>query len=75
QLHKIEFIARTCDSRCSVYASTCKGSNIAGCYRASACECECKAQLDPGNPALGSWQQCSKKFTSLAKVLESREKH
>ncbi|HUW00064.1 MAG TPA: 4Fe-4S binding protein [Gallionella sp.] len=75
QLHKIEFIARTCDSRCSVYASTCKGSNIAGCYRASACECECKAQLDPGNPALGSWQQCSKKFTSLAKVLESRDKH
>jgi len=75
QLHKIEFIARTCENRCSVYESTCKGSNIAGCYRASACECECKAQLDPGNPALGSWQQCTKKFTSLANALEARKKH
>lgn len=75
QLHKIEFIARTCNSRCSAYASTCKGSNIAGCYRASACKCECNAQLDPGNPSLGSWQQCAKKYTSLAKELESRVKH
>ena len=66
QLHRIQMVARTCDSRCSTYTASCKGDNIAGCYRASACKCSCELQVDPGNAASGTWQQCVKKYTSLA---------
>lgn len=71
QMHKIQMVARTCDSRCSTYISSCKGDNIAGCYRASACKCDCNLQLDPGNAASGTWRQCVKKYTSLAEALSS----
>ena len=75
QMHKIQMIARACDSRCSAFAATCKGKNIAGCYRASACKCDCNLQLDPGNASSGTWRQCVKKYTSLAEALDSRGKH
>jgi polyferredoxin len=73
QMHKIQMVARTCDSRCSTYISSCKGDNIAGCYRASACKCDCNLQLDPGNAASGTWRQCVKKYTSLAEALSSHK--
>ena len=75
QMHKIQMISRACDSRCSEYAATCKGKNIAGCYRASACKCDCNLQLDPGNASSGAWRQCVKKYTSLAEALDARGKH
>ena len=75
QMHKIQMIARTCDSRCATYTSSCKGDNIAACYRASACKCGCELQLDPGNAASGSWRQCIKKYTSLAEALGSHNTH
>ncbi|MCG6932512.1 MAG: 4Fe-4S binding protein [Gallionella sp.] len=75
QLQKIQFIARSCDSRCAAQISSCKGDNIAGCYRASACRCGCKLQLDPGNPSSGSWHQCVKKYTSLAEALDSHKRN
>ena len=73
QIHKIQMVARTCDSRCSTYISSCKGDNIAGCYRASACKCDCNLQLDPGNAASNTWRQCVKKYTSLAEALSSHK--
>jgi polyferredoxin len=73
QMHKIQMVARTCDSRCTTDISSCKGDNIAGCYRASACKCGCKLQLDPGNAASSTWQQCVKKYTSLADAVSSRK--
>lgn len=73
QIQKIQMVARTCDSRCSTYISSCKGDNIAGCYRASACKCDCNLQLDPGNAASGTWRQCVKKYTSLAEALSSHK--
>jgi polyferredoxin len=75
QMHKIQMVARECDSRCAAYISSCKGDNIAGCYRASACKCECNLQLDPGNAAGGTWRQCVKKYTSLAEALGSHNTH
>jgi polyferredoxin len=71
QMHKIQMVARTCDSRCSTYISSCKGNNIAGCYRASACKCSCELQVDPGNAASDTRRQCVKKYTSLAEALSS----
>jgi polyferredoxin len=75
QMQKLQFIARSCDSRCATQIASCKGDNIAGCYRASACKCDCKLQLDPGNASSGSWRQCVKKYTSLAEALESHKRH
>ncbi|MGA7594199.1 MAG: 4Fe-4S binding protein [Gallionella sp.] len=75
QLQKIQFIARSCDSRCATQIASCRGDNIAGCYRASACKCDCELQLDPNNASSGSWRQCAKKYTSLAEALDSRKRH
>ncbi len=75
QMHRIQTVARACDSRCSTFIASCKGDNIAGCYRASACKCDCNLQLDPGNASSGNWRQCVKKYTSLADAIASRSKH
>ncbi len=73
QMHKIQMIARVCDSRCATYISSCKGDNLEGCYRASACKCDCNLQLDPGNTASNTWRQCVRKYTAFADALRSNK--
>jgi polyferredoxin len=68
ELQKIQRIARVCNSQCATFISSCKERNMEGCYRASACKCECNLQQDPANAESDSWRQCVKRFTTLAET-------
>ena len=69
EMQKIQRIARVCNTQCAAFISSCKKSSMEGCYRASACKCDCKLQQDPGNIASDTWRQCIRKYTSLAETL------
>jgi len=71
ELQHIQHVTRACNSQCAGEIASCKGANMAGCYRASACKCDCSLQQDPNNPAIGTWRQCVKKYTALADKLGS----
>jgi 4Fe-4S binding domain/4Fe-4S dicluster domain len=77
ETQKIQLIARVCNSQCATYISSCKGVSMEGCYRASACKCDCNLQLDPGNIASDTWRQCVRKYTAFAEALSSHntDKH
>ncbi|ADE12103.1 4Fe-4S binding protein [Sideroxydans lithotrophicus] len=51
-------LANACNSQCETQQSLCKVGNMAECYRAAACKCECFLQHDPGNASSGQWRQC-----------------
>ena len=70
-LQKQQRIERVCNEQCASYIDSCKDRDIAGCYRASACRCDCNLQQDPGSPDRGAWQQCVKRFNSLADSLNT----
>lgn len=65
-------VARVCSTQCAAQQSVCKADNVAGCYRAAACKCECFLQQDPSNVASGQWQQCVQRNNANADALSSR---
>jgi 4Fe-4S binding domain/4Fe-4S dicluster domain len=69
EMQKIQLIARVCNSQCATFISSCKRHSIEECYRASACQCDCNLQLDPGNIASDAWRQCVRKYTAFAEAL------
>ncbi|MGA9665211.1 MAG: 4Fe-4S binding protein [Gallionella sp.] len=69
ELQKIQRIERTCNTQCAAFISSCKSASMEGCYRASACKCDCRLQQDPGNSAGDTWRQCVRKYTALAETL------
>lgn len=71
-LQKQQHIERVCNEQCASYIDSCKGHDIAGCYRASACRCACNLQQDPGSPDRGTWQQCVKRFNEFADSLNRK---
>ncbi len=71
---KIQEVAHVCNLQCEKIQSTCNGKNIAGCYRAAACKCECKAGQDPMNALVASWKQCAKNNLARALEMESKPK-
>jgi polyferredoxin len=68
ELQKIQRITLVCNSQCTAFISSCKERSIEGCYRASACRCKCDLQQDPDNAESGAWQQCVRRFTTLAET-------
>jgi hypothetical protein len=73
-LQKIQRINHLCNSQCSTFISSCRAHNVEGCYRASACRCECNLQQDPTNSESASWRQCVKRFTTLVEMPGSHDK-
>ena len=72
EIQKVQRIERVCNSQCATWISSCKGKNMEGCYRASACKCECSLQQDPTSADSSKWLQCIQKYTSLADKLNSQ---
>lgn len=68
-------IARTCEAKCVQQENACKGRSIEGCYRAAACKCECKLQLDPTNPDSNGLKQCVARNTQNADALHLKSMH
>ena len=68
---KIQQNARVCNKQCAQLQSSCNGKYMEGCYRASACKCECLLQQDPTNIASSEWHQCVLKNTERADALNS----
>ena len=66
---KIQQLARVCNKQCAQIQSFCNGHHMEGCYRASACKCECSLRQDPSNVASNEWHQCVKKNTERADTL------
>jgi hypothetical protein len=66
---KLQRIANVCNSRCAAFISSCTGRDMEGCYRASACKCECNLQQDPTSAGSDAWRQCVKKYTTFAETL------
>lgn len=64
-------LASICHAQCTPHIASCKGGNIAACARASACQCQCSLEHDPGNPSAGEWRQCVKQNTAHANAMES----
>lgn len=64
-------IARVCNAQCAAEQLSCKGGNIAGCYRAAACKCACNLQQDPDSLSATQWRQCVQKNNANALNLES----
>lgn len=64
----IQRIAHVCNSQCASVQASCNGKNIAGCYRAAACKCECSLQQDPANESAESWRQCVKDSNAHAEA-------
>lgn len=67
---KIQRIARVCNGQCATLQAACNGKNMAGCYRASACMCECTLQQDPTSPSADSLRQCVESGTAHAQTIE-----
>lgn len=63
--------ARVCNSQCSQQQASCKADNMAGCYRAAACKCECYLQQDASNPAAEQWRQCARRNNAQALNLKA----
>ncbi len=63
---KIQVIAHVCNMRCAKLQASCKGKNLAGCYRASACMCSCTLEQDPTSPLRASLLQCVRNSTAHA---------
>ena len=68
---KLQRIASACNNQCAAFISSCTGRNMEGCYRASACKCECNLRQDPGNVDRDAWHQCVIRYTTLAEKLGS----
>ena len=64
-LQKAHEIAQICSTQCTQQETACKNRNLEGCYRASACLCECTLQHDPANSS--ELRQC------VARNLEHAE--
>lgn len=69
---KIQRIAHVCNMQCASLQETCKAKNLAGCYRAAACKCDCSLKEDPFNSLADSWRQCVQSNTAHARALDSR---
>lgn len=65
---KIQRIADVCNRQCAPLQATCSSKNMAGCYRASACVCECTLQQDPASPSADSLRQCVRNGTAHAQA-------
>lgn len=64
-------LTNACNKQCEPQQLLCKGGNMAECYRAAACKCECFLQQDPANTSRGQWQQCVRQNTTKAETLSS----
>jgi hypothetical protein len=74
ELQKIRQIERACNNQCAIFISSCKTHSMEGCYRASACKCECSLQQDPANADRDAWHRCARRFTELAETLATHNK-
>jgi polyferredoxin len=63
--------AQICQSQCISERTSCQGGNVAACYRAAACECQCQLARDPDSPSAGSWRQCVMNSTANARAAET----
>ncbi len=66
---KIQRIARICNGQCASLQATCNGKNMAGCYRASACVCECTLKQDPNSSSGDSLRQCIRNGITHSQAL------
>lgn len=58
--------AALCQNQCIAESTLCKSGNVAACFRAAACECQCQLDHEPDSPLSGGWRQCVK--NSMANV-------
>jgi polyferredoxin len=65
---KILQLTAACKGSCSDQHAACKSGNLAACYRAAACQCQCLLQTDPANPSSGQWRQCVQQNNAKAEV-------
>ncbi len=68
---EIQRISRVCNAQCATLQAKCNSKNMAGCYRASACMCECTLQQDPTSSSADSLRQCVQNGTAHAHALGS----
>ncbi|WP_283744887.1 4Fe-4S binding protein [Sideroxydans sp. CL21] len=68
---EIQRISRVCNAQCATLQVKCNSKNMAGCYRASACMCECTLEQDPTSSSADSLRQCVQNGTAHAHALGS----
>ncbi len=51
-------ISHVCTPRCSALRAACGSANMAACYQAAGCTCQCSLDQDPTNELHDTWQQC-----------------
>jgi len=53
-------LTAACKGQCEDQHAACSAGELSACFRASACECQCKLRAYPENPSSAQWQQCVK---------------
>ncbi len=66
--------ARICNSQCSQQQAMCKPGNMAGCYKAAYCKCECSLRQDPASASRGEWQQCVQMYKARLEAPSSKNR-
>ncbi len=67
--------ARICSAQCMQQESACKSRNMEGCYRASACRCECTLQQDPTGADSNELKQCVARNIAHAEAEHTRNSY
>jgi polyferredoxin len=64
--------AQFCQAQCISKRTACQSGNVAACYQAAACECQCQLTRDPNNPSANAWRQCVRNSTANAQAAQAR---
>jgi polyferredoxin len=59
-------LSQACQAHCALQLAACKGGDMAGCYRAAACQCQCQLDHDPAGANAEGWRQCVRRNGALA---------
>ena len=68
---KVQKLTDACKGQCSVQHAACESGKLAACYRAAACECQCRLRIAPDNPSSDSWRQCIQTNTLKADSVKA----